>query len=98
MSKTFSLSDSVIGDVVDFADQMTVPVMVKDKQGKYLYANQSSVELFGLSQQSDLMITDGFMASYSSAMLLLAALCSLSWLILLVKMKNVSMSRSEEKP
>ncbi|TFH89977.1 MFS transporter [Vibrio ouci] len=51
----------------------------------------------GINEVSHLVI-DGFMASYSSAMLLLAALCSLSWLTLLFKMKSASMSRSEEKP
>lgn len=47
------LNACVIDDVVDLAEQMSNPVMLKDSRGRYLYANQSSITLFGLSYQTE---------------------------------------------
>ncbi|CAM3609622.1 hypothetical protein VA7868_03556 [Vibrio aerogenes CECT 7868] len=55
LSKKLPLSHCVIDDVVELAEQMTNPVLLKDNQGKYLYANPSSVRLFGFSHQNELI-------------------------------------------
>lgn len=55
LDKKLPLSSCVIDDVVDLAEQMSNPVMLKDSRGKYLYANQSCICLFGLSHQHDLV-------------------------------------------
>lgn len=58
MNESLYLTSHVIDDVVDLAEQMTNPVLLKDKSGKYLYANQSSINLFGLNNQNDLIGID----------------------------------------
>ena len=47
LDNKLALNSYVIDDVVDLADQMSNPVMLKDSSGRYLYANQSSISLFG---------------------------------------------------
>jgi len=55
LDKKLALSAYVIDDVVDLAEHMSNPVMLKDSRGRYLYANQSSISLFGLSHQNDVV-------------------------------------------
>jgi len=55
MNTNSLIGSSVIDDVVDLADQMTNPVLLKDTNGRYVYANSTSIELFGFSKQSDLL-------------------------------------------
>lgn len=55
MNKNLSLNSYVIDDVIDLAEQMANPVMLKDTLGRYLYANQSSIKLFNLKHQRDLL-------------------------------------------
>lgn len=58
MNESLYLNSYVIDDVADLAEHMTNPVLLKDKLGKYLYANQSSINLFGLNSQNDLIGID----------------------------------------
>ncbi|WP_341665625.1 PAS domain-containing protein [Vibrio sp.] len=55
LDNKLALNSYVIDDVVDLADQMSNPVMLKDSSGRYLYANQSSISLFGLSHQNEIV-------------------------------------------
>ena len=55
LDNKLALNSYVIDDVVDLADQMSNPVMLKDSRGRYLYANQSSISLFGLSHQNEIV-------------------------------------------
>ena len=49
------VSNLIIDDIVDLAEQMSNPVLLKNRNGRYLYANQASIELFGMKKQSDLV-------------------------------------------
>jgi len=55
LNNNLPLNCYVIDDVIDLAEQMTNPVLLKDRLGKYLYANQSSVNLFNLKNKNDLI-------------------------------------------